>query len=378
MKEMLLTPLLVFANTAFAGPDLTYSTPCDPRNQTATLSFVGDILIHDMLYKSVVAGSKDFSQIWRRTNSLMQKADASIGNLEGPAALGIDRQGRDHGDVGFTYDLNIYSGTNMVFNFHPRILSDLKKSGYDLLTVANNHSLDRYSIGVDRTVQAARNIGLPTVGTRIAQERNAEFYQILNIRNMRVAFLGCTEMTNGRTDSKDQLLLCYSGEKIRTLIRDLSSRSDVDAVIVLPHWGVEYSSKPDAKQKSHAKMFLEAGATAVVGSHPHVLQPWEKYVTTDGRETLVIYSLGNFVAFQKDVERKTGAVAYIGLAKEGNRKATIFGVGYTPTYRDGYEVYPVGAGSFKDAQKHAAQMFGTRGRIEPASTLLPALCGNGP
>ncbi|WP_413568422.1 CapA family protein [Bdellovibrio sp. HCB117] len=375
MKKYIITSLL-FAFTAHAGPDLTYSTSCDGRHQIATLSFVGDILIHDMLYKSVMAGSKDFSQIWNRTNGLMQKADFSVGNLEGPAALGIDKMGRDHGDVGFTYDLNIYSGTNMVFNFHPRILSDLQKSGYDLLTVANNHSLDRHAIGVDRTIQAARNIGLPVVGTRIAEERNADFHRIATIRNMRVAFLGCTEMTNGRTDHKDQVLSCYNTERILSIIKNLSSRSDVDAVIVLPHWGVEYSHTPDSKQKNFARKFLEAGATAVIGSHPHVLQPWEKYVTTDGREALIVYSLGNFVAFQKDVQRKTGTVAYVGLSKEGNQKAKIFGVGYTPTYRDGYEVYPVGSGSFKNALHHAAQMFGTRARVEPTNALVPALCAN--
>lgn len=375
MKKYIISSLL-FALTAHAGPDLTYSTSCDSRNQIATLSFVGDILIHDMLYKSVVSGSKDFSQIWRRTNGLMQKADFSVGNLEGPAALGIDKMGRDHGDVGFTYDLNIYSGTNMVFNFHPRILSDLQKSGYDLLTLANNHSLDRHAIGVDRTIQAARNIGLPVVGTRVAEERNAEFHRILNIRNVRVAFLGCTEMTNGRIDHKDQVLSCYNAERILSIIKSLAAHSDVDAVIVLPHWGVEYSHTPDSKQKSFARKFLDAGATAVIGSHPHVLQPWEKYVTADGRETLVVYSLGNFVAFQKDVQRKTGTVAYIGLSKEGNQKAKIFGVGYTPTYRDGYEVYPVGSGSFKNALNHAAQMYGTRARVEPTTSLVPALCAN--
>lgn len=357
------------------GTDLDFSTACDARNDLATVSFVGDVLIHKPLYQAVVAGTQHFSQIWKRTEGLIQKADFSVGNLEGPAALGIDGNGKDHGDIGFVYDGSVYSGTNMIFNYHPRILADLKNSGYDLLTNANNHSLDRKSIGIDKTIYAARQVGIPLVGVRASQERNAVFYKIVSVKNVNIAFLGCTEMTNGNPDTKEQLLFCYKNpDVILNIIRDLSARSDVDAVIVMPHWGVEYNHTPEAQQKLFAKKYLDAGASAVVGSHPHVLQPWQKYVTQDGRETLVIYSLGNFVALQGGLSRKTGAVAYIGFSKEGSHKAHIFGAGYTPTYRDGLEVYPVGGNGFKDVLNLTAQMYGNKGRIEPGGNLLSVLC----
>lgn len=369
----MLVPLL--PNLAFADKrDITFSTRCDTRNDLATVSIVGDVLVHKALYESVVKGSKKFSQLWQKTNPLIQKADYSVANLEGPAAMGIDRQGKDHGDIGFVYDGTVYSGTNFVFNYHPQILRDLVDSGYDLLTLANNHALDRGSIGVDKTIAEARTLALSTVGARMSNERNAEFFSISKIKQLNVAFVGCTEMTNGNADRKDQVLACYRGQRLVNLIKDLAARTDVDAIIVLPHWGQEYKPLPDESQIAYARQYIEAGALAVVGSHPHVLEPWEKYTTKDGREGLIVYSLGNFVAGQASIPKQTGAVAYLGLSKEGNKKAQIFGVAYTPTYREGFEIKPIGKSSAKDVLTYAAQNFGTINRLEPTASLMDQIC----
>ncbi|MBV2167512.1 MAG: CapA family protein, partial [Bdellovibrio sp.] len=126
--------------------------------------------------------------------------------------------------------------------------------------------------------------------------------------------------------------------------------------------------------KAFAKQYLEAGASIVMGSHPHVLQPWQKYVTQDGRETLIGYSLGNFVAGQYGLARKAGVVAYVGLSKEGSQKAKIFGVGYTPTYREGNEVFPIGGRDSRSVLNHVAALFGSKRRIEPTGALLETLC----
>ncbi|WII73845.1 CapA family protein [Bdellovibrio sp. 22V] len=376
MKKIIFV-FLTFPLWVQASKDLQFSSMCDSQNDVVTLSFVGDILIHKMLYDAVVRESQQFSQIWNATDYLMKKSHFSVANLEGASALGIDKNGKDHGDIGFVNDGVVYSGTGFSFNYHPRILTNLKNSGYDLLTLANNHSLDRRSIGIDKTIQAARQAGLLTVGTRIAAERNATFYKIVTIRQTRVAFLGCTEMTNGHVDSNEQILYCFNSGVILPMIRELASRSDVDAVVVLPHWGVEYTHTPSSAQKEFARKYLEAGALAVIGSHPHVLQPWEKYVTRDGRETIVIYSLGNFVAGQKDLSRRTGVVAYLGLHKTGNARARLVGAGYTPTYRTGTKLAPISSSGPADVLKHTAQMYGTKGRVEPNQDLISTFCPSG-
>jgi hypothetical protein len=352
--------------------DLKFSTSCDSHNQQAIISFVGDILIHKALYQAVISETKHFNQIWKKTDPLIQKADFSVANLEGPAALGIDKNGKDRGDIGFVYDDDIYSGTNYIFNYHPRVLSDLKDSGMDLLTVANNHSTDRLGLGIDRTILAARAIGFPTVGTRKSDEPNGDYFKIVPVKNMRVAFVGCTEYIN-TPDNDNQVLFCEN-EKIFKIIKEVSSRLDVDALVVLPHWGVEYSHLPRDYQREYARRYLEAGAIAVMGSHPHVLQPWGKYTTKNGRETLILYSLGNFVAAQEGLDRQVGTVAYIGLSKNGAQKAKIFGVGYTPTYRVGTSINPIGKTDAPEILNHISSMYGTQTRVEPTGALLPVMC----
>ncbi|AFY02467.1 CapA family protein [Bdellovibrio bacteriovorus] len=369
---LLISVLFIHTSGALAAPQVRFQTECQQGQDRIGLSFVGDILVHEALYRAVVNGTQHFNQIWRRTDPLMMKAHFSVGNLEGPAALGVDKRGKDHGDVGFIYDEVVYSGSNFSFNYHPRILSDLYRSGYDLLTVANNHSLDRSWLGIDKTIRAARNVGIPTVGIRMSSERSGAFHQIVSIEGFRVAFLGCTEMSNGHNDSKDQVLFCYKNpDKMVDLIKSITADSSVDALILLPHWGQEYKHSPDSRQKAFARRYLDAGVTAIIGSHPHVLQPWEKYVTKDGRETLVAYSLGNFVAGQAGLARKTGLVVYLGLARTGGR-VKIFGASYTPTYRDGTEIYPVTKN--QAVFDHVASMYGQERRLDVAGDLMTHLC----
>lgn len=368
---VLLTCLSLGSSNLMAR-DLAFSTACNPKNDEVILSFVGDILIHKALYKAVVSETKHFSQLWKKAEPLFKKADFSVGNLEGPAALGIDKNGKDRGDVGFIYDDDVYSGTNFIFNFHPRIFSDLLESGFDLVTSANNHAADRYSIGIDRTIIAARNAKMPTVGTRKSDEANGDYYKIVQIKNMRIAFLGCTEFIN-QPDRQDQVLFCES-DKVFKIIKEVSARPDVDAVVLLPHWGVEYSTEPRQYQKDYARRYLEAGAIAVIGSHPHVLQTWEKYTTQNGRETLIIYSLGNFIAGQDSLPRKAGTVAYMGLSKTGTQKAKLFGVAYTPTYRIDTQVTPLSKNDNPEILSHIASYYGLKGRVEPKDSLSSVIC----
>jgi hypothetical protein len=363
---------MTFALSATAGErDISYSTACTPTNNQATLSFVGDILIHKALYLTVVNGTKQFSQLWNKTDPLIQKANFSVANLEGPVAMGIDSQGRDKGDIGFVYDGNVYSGTNFQFNYHPRIMTNLKNSGYDLIQTANNHAVDRFSVGIDKTIDAAREADLLYTGSVKSNEPNSPFYTITQVNKINVAFIACTEFSN-IPDNSSQVHPCIT-QKLVTMIKQLSSRPTIDAVIVMPHWGVEYSNTPASHQKEWARKYLEAGAVAVVGAHPHVLQPWEKYVTTDGRETVIIYSLGNFVAGQGAMIKRTGTVAYIGLSKtEG--KAKIFGVAHTPTYRQDSAAIPIGSNGPKDVLSYSHSMYGTARRLEPAADLMSLLC----
>lgn len=361
-----------YAQESSSSRDFHFSQECAPADSQITLSLAGDILIHDALYQSAMTNSERFYSLFKKMQPLFSRADFSYANLEGPVALGIDRDGRDHGDVGFTYDLDIYSGTNFSFNYHPHILQDLKRVGLDLMGTSNNHSLDRGSIGIDRSIDAFRENGLPFVGSRRSNERNAPAYTLTRVKDFQIAWIACTEMTNGIPDRKGQLLLCNQHKtQIAQLIQELAGRSDIDAVIVTPHWGEEYRTSPTSAQKSSGRLFLEAGATAIVGSHPHVLQAWEKYMTRDGRETLIVYSLGNLLAFQAGLAKKAAAVVYLGLKKKTQGKAWVFGARYTPTFRDGFEVFPTNSA---EVLKHTQSFFGVQNRRQPSQVLWSESC----
>jgi vacuolar-type H+-ATPase subunit F/Vma7 len=358
-KFLFLVFVLTLANaTAFAEPiDLKFGLNRKPTSETIRISFVGDILIHDALYQKVITSlSKDFTQLWPQIIPFFEKADYSYGNLEGPVAMGINNSVKDVGDVGFTYDKIVYSGTNFLFNYHPRLIDDLKKSGIDIVSTANNHTFDRGFIGIDRTIDAMNDKKMIFVGTRKKNSTDS-FFKVTQIKNFNVAWISCSEALNGYKDKYAQILLCYDQSKqITEIISDLKSRKDIDLIIVTPHWGPEYKHEIHSEQKKHAELFLEAGATVVMGSHPHVLQPVQKYTTKDGRETFIAYSLGNFAAYQKDIDRKASAVLYLDFSKESDGKTWISNYTYEPILRIGAEIFP--ARNNTDAVKHIKQYLG--------------------
>lgn len=322
-----------------------------------TLGFTGDLLVHKDLYLEVISSKKeDFSILWEKTKPLIEAADYTYTNLEGPTALGINNKRQDVGDIGFTYDDSVYSGTNMLFNFHPQIIDALRKTGFDIVSTANNHTFDRGSIGIDKTIDALKAREFSFAGTRKKGDQSP-LYTITSIKDFRIAWIACSEALNGFKDTYSQILLCFNqSEEIIKSIKEIKNKNLADAVIVLPHWGVEYEHTPTNLQKKYARLFLDAGAAAVMGNHPHVIQPVEKYITQDQRETFISYSLGNFLAFQRDIDRKASAFIYLEFSKDQNQNTWISNYSYQPTVRVNKEILP--AAKIKEVVKHVEQYLG--------------------
>ena len=99
-----------------------------------------------------------------------------------------------------------------------------------------------------------------------------------------------------------------------------------------PHWGAEYEHKPEPRQRALAAAAIEAGATAVIGTHPHVMQPVEKHVAKDGREGLIAYSLGNFVSNQISLARRSSLILLLGLAPDPKGKLRLAAFGWIPIW----------------------------------------------
>lgn len=342
-----------------SAPVISFTAkPAVSGAESVVLSFTGDLIIHEDLYKKVISNKdKDFSALWKKTIPLINKADFSYVNMEGPTALGITNKLKNKGDVGFVYDGEVYSGTNFLFNYHPTLIDALQKSGFDIVSTVNNHTLDRGVKGLNATIEALTKRKMPFIGSRKAGNQDP-LVTLTKVKNFTIAWIGCTEMLNGFNDRKSQVLLCFQQrEEILKLITRVISEQKPDAVIITPHWGIEYSHKQSQTQIALAHEFLDMGATAVIGAHPHVLQPVEKYVTADKRETFIAYSLGNFVANQRGIERKSSAVIYLQLSRNKSGKAVISDYYYEPTTRLRADIYP--ARDDKAVVKHVEQFLGS-------------------
>ena len=321
----------VAAGEASAGPrDLTFRNACAPGTRV-TVAAVGDVMFHKRIQMQGYASAKGFLSLWGEAAPALKAADIAFANLEAAVAKGVTQRGRSGGSTRAAYDEATYSGYPL-FNAHPVALRDLARAGVDVVSTANNHSLDRFSLGVDRTIEGVRRHGMRSAGSRSRADARAgrrSWSTVTTARGVRVGWVGCTFGTNGIADPSGQVLLCYRGNQVAEEVRRL--RSKVDAVIVTPHWGREYSPTPDRAQRSFAKRWLEAGASAVIGAHPHTTQPWTRHRTRDGRDTFIVYSLGNFVSNQGSATNRTTGIVYLGLTK--TRKGTVVnGVRYRPAY----------------------------------------------
>jgi hypothetical protein len=311
-----------------AGP-LKFRDACRAGTKI-TIAAVGDVLLHSPLQRQAYASPDGHHSLWKNVESLLERADLTYGNLEGPCAEGVTTSG-EASDPGKVFDGRVYSSYPQ-FNYHPSLIGALKNSGFDVVSTANNHALDRRTLGADRTIKNLKEAGLPFTGSRSSTDENAAWYTITQARGIKVAWVACTFSTNGIPDPKKQVLNCYQDKAtLLSTIRGLVGRpNEVDAVIVTPHWGVEYNHTPEQQEKRLAHEMLDAGATAVFGGHPHVVQPWEKYTTQDGREGFIIYSLGNFVSGQTGTAKRSSLILYVGLTKGSDGKVTVNGVRHMP------------------------------------------------
>jgi len=310
-----------------AGP-LKFRDACREGTKI-TIAAVGDVLLHSRLQKQAYGSPEGHHSLWKNVKPLVDRADITWANLEGPCADGFTTDGARR-DPGKVFDGSVYSSYPQ-FNYHPSLIPALKELGVDVVSTANNHALDRRGPGADRTIENLKSAGLPFMGTKASGDSSPQWFAITEARGVKVAWVACTFSTNGIPDPGNQVLSCYEDKQaLLGTISSLKARRDVDAVIVTPHWGVEYKHSPESQEKNLAREMLNAGALAVIGNHPHVVQSWEKIATNDGREGFVIYSLGNFVSGQPVLARRSSLVLYLGLTKGSDGKVTINGVRHAP------------------------------------------------
>ncbi|MFP4002127.1 MAG: CapA family protein [Alphaproteobacteria bacterium] len=313
-----------------AVPDsLRFRSQVKPGSEIVVAA-VGDLLIQTSLQNQAATHPFGFMSLWHGTADLMRNADIAYANLEGTVAQDIAVDGSISEKPAPPGDRHIYTGYPQ-YNYPPAMLNALAALGVDVVSTANNHALDRYWRGVDRTLDALNKAGIKATGTRRSTEKRDVWHTLTVAKGKTIAWLACSYGTNGIADTKNQVLLCYRDrEKVLKLIAGLRADPRVDAVILTPHWGREYTHTPDAAQRMLARKAVEAGAHAVIGAHPHVVQPWEIHRTSSGHEGLIAYSTSNFVGGYRSLARRTALIVLIGLGETEDGRLAVGGARYVP------------------------------------------------
>jgi poly-gamma-glutamate synthesis protein (capsule biosynthesis protein) len=284
---------------------------------TIRLAIVGDLMCHASQFNEARnATGYDFQPAFEAIRPYLTAADLAIGNLETVTA----GAGAGAGFTGYP-----------AFNTPVEYLDALKGSGFDVLTTANNHSLDRHFLGVERTIEALESRGLQHTGSaRTQAERDRPL--IISVKGLRLGVLAYTYGTNG--------IPMPAGKPFAVnLIDTLAMARDIgrargegaDAIAVFLHWGNEYERQPNVTQRRIAAFLARQGVDLVLGSHPHVLQPAE-WIGENGR-TFVLYSLGNFFSGQRQPFTDSGVILQVSLIRpRDGGPVRIGGTQFVPTY----------------------------------------------
>lgn len=276
-----------------------------PYTTEAKLIAVGDIMMHGSQIRSGYNSqtkSYSYETFFREVKDILATGDWVIGNLETTLA-GAEAK---------------YTGYPR-FNAPAELADAIKEAGFNILTTANNHSLDRNEKGVLKTLENVKERGLKPVGTAESQEESEEILIVEN-HEISLAILAYTYGTNGIPipKGKDYLVNLIKEEEIVTDI--LKARQlGADIVTVALHFGSEYQRQPNAKQKQLVEVLIKAGADIILGSHPHVVQPYQIFeVPGEGgeiRKAVAIYSMGNFISNQRGNYKDLGVIFEVNLQK---------------------------------------------------------------
>ena len=317
----------------------------EPEPIVSHLMVAGDIMSHTPVVDDAYVAETDrydFSHMYQDAAVQLAGADYAIANLETPLAGGPEYLGYP------------------VFDAPDELAYDTKAAGFDLVSTANNHSRDQGMDGLYRTLDILDQAGLAHVGTYRSQEERDQTsgIYVADVGGISVALLSYTYGLNGfRLDSdKMYAVNLFNLDYYTTLANpdyellksDLAAARalDTDLIAVMIHWGNEYKNAPNSHQTNLAQFLVEQGADLILGGHPHVLEPYETITATgwDGRERqgFVIYSLGNFISNQLELETKTTVILDLELTKDPDGNTALTDVRYTPYYMLHRNDLPVG------------------------------------
>jgi poly-gamma-glutamate synthesis protein (capsule biosynthesis protein) len=329
MNKLKKNILLIFIVFLLLGcnTDSTKSKQIESPRHDLTLIAAGDNLFHITIIDTHKHGSVyNFAPIYTEIKSVIHDADLAFINQETVMA------GTKFG----------YSGYPL-FNSPQSLGRTLADTGFDIVNIANNHTLDMGEAGIIATLDYLDTIHNFTV---LGARKSGEHHKVITKNNISLGFLSYTYGLNGHVLPKDKpnLVSLINREKMAEEIKALRPLCEI--LIVSMHWGDEYRLiEPGPDQIDLALFLAEQNVDLIIGHHPHVLQRVETLKRADGKDMLCFYSLGNFCSNQREKERLLGGLMVVTFTKE-EAEVTISDSGMIPVvthYEQGFtntKVYP--------------------------------------
>ncbi len=290
------------AVTVTATPSTTATPEPTPEVSSMSLFMSGDGLIHGTVWMDAqqADGSYDFHNMMENMGTLSSGYDLVYYNQE--TILG----GTELGLSGYpTFNSPQEFGDTMV---------DL---GFNLVSTANNHSLDKGATGIDRSTsywkKQYETNGVVMAGT-YASQQDHDALPVYEKNGITYCFLSWTYGCNGLTppEGQEYLVNIYTEHTEELLTQVRNAKAQADVVLVAMHWGTEYDDEANDEQKTLAQQLADAGATVIIGCHPHVIEPIE-YLNNG--TSIVYYSLGNMVSAQDQLPRLIGMIGGVTITK---------------------------------------------------------------
>ncbi|MFD2656685.1 CapA family protein [Gracilibacillus thailandensis] len=279
------------------------------------IAAIGDLLIHERVYNDAWNGEKyDFLSMINPVQDYLKTPDITMANQE--TIMGGEEIG-----------LSDYPQFNSPFDLG----DDLQEAGVDIVTMANNHTLDRGEEAIRNAIAYYEEIDMPYTGSFKSEEDQQTLRVLETEEGISVAFLSYTYGTNGIPipDGKEYLVNLIDHEQIK---KDVSEAEELaEVTIVSYHFGQEYQRLPNQEQKDLAQFAADLGVHVVIGHHPHVLQPIDWLEGKDGNKTLVAYSLGNFLSGQYELYRRIGGILQFSISKDGSN-VKVHSPSFLPTF----------------------------------------------
>ena len=280
-------------------PNIKTDTKAAHNLKSATLAAVGDVLIHDRVYnKAKKDNGYNFKPMLEAVKPYIQDADISVANSEsiiGGSEIGVS--------------------TYPSFNSPFEVGDALKDAGFDVVTMANNHTLDMGIPAIRNAIHHWDKIGMVHTGSFLSEKDRANIRTVTS-HDITFSFLAYTYGTNGiaTPEGKDYLVNRINLTQMQKDIKNAKGISDV--VVVSLHFGTEYERMPNSQQKDLVQKLADQGVDIILGCHPHVLQPVQWVEGKRGNKTFVIYSMGDFFTGQDDdIYKEVGGILKLRVVK---------------------------------------------------------------